>query len=100
MDDEAGVESNNLVDGLMLLLRLLMFMLRLLMFMLRLLMLMFILFRTMRDSVGLDDYYLAGDDGTSEEKARGSSRDETWLDLSFSRFSLKMHSEWWLNMEY
>ena len=47
------------------------------------------LFRTMTDGVGLDDYYLAGDDGTSEEKARGSSRDETWLDLSFSRFSLK-----------
>ena len=58
------------------------------------------LFRTMTNGVGLDDYYLAGDDGTSEEKARGSSRDETWLDLSFSRFSLKMHSEWWLNMEY
>ena len=47
------------------------------------------LFRTMTDGVSLDDYYLAGDDGTSEEKARGSSRDETWLDLSFSRFSLK-----------
>ena len=47
------------------------------------------LFRTMTNGVGLDDYYLAGDDGTSEEKARGSSRDETWLDLSFSRFSLK-----------
>ena len=47
------------------------------------------LFRTMTDGVGLDDYYLASDDGTSEEKARGSSRDETWLDLSFSRFSLK-----------
>ena len=75
MDDEAGVESNNLVHGLILLLRLLM--------------LMFMLFRTMTDGVGLDDYYLAGDDGTSEEKARGSSRDETWLDLSFSRFSLK-----------
>ena len=63
---------------------------------LRLLMLL----RTMTNGVGLDDYYLAGDDGTSEEKARGSSRDETWLDLSFSRISLKMHSEWWLNMEY
>ena len=47
------------------------------------------LFRTMTDGVGLNDYYLAGDDGTSEEKARGSSRDETWLDLRFSRFSLK-----------
>ena len=54
-----------------------------------LLMLRLMLFRTMTDGVGLDDYYLAGDDGTSEEKARGSSRDETWLDLSFSRFSLK-----------
>ena len=63
---------------------------------LRLLMLL----RTMTNGVGLDDYYLASDDGTSEEKARGSSRDETWLDLSFSRFSLKIHSEWWSNMEY
>ena len=43
MDDEAGVESNNLVHGLILLLRLLM--------------LMFMLFRTMTDGVGLDDYY-------------------------------------------
>ena len=86
VDDEARVESNNLVHWLMLLLRLLMFML--------------MLFRTMRDGVGLDHYYLASDDGTSEEKARGSSRDETWLDLSFSRFSLKIHSEWWSNMEY
>ena len=59
------------------------------MFMLRLMMLMFMLFRTMADGDGLDDYYLAGDDGTSEEKARGSSRDEAWLDLSFSRISLK-----------
>ena len=50
---------------------------------------MLMLFKTMKDGDGLDDYYLAGDDGTSEEKARGSSRDETWLDLSFSRFSLK-----------
>ena len=75
MDDEARVESNNLVQRLILLLKLLILMLR--------------LFRTMTDGVGLDDYYLAGDDGTSEEKARGSSRDETWLDLSFSRFSLK-----------
>ena len=43
VDDEAGVESNNLVHGLILLLRLLMFML--------------MLFRTMKDGVGLDDYY-------------------------------------------
>ena len=70
------------------------------MLLLMLLMFVLMLFRTMWDGVGLDDYYLAGDDGTSEEKARGSSRDETWLDLSFSRISLKMHSEWWLNMEY
>ena len=43
VDDEARVESNNLVQRLMLLLRLLMFML--------------MLFRTMTDGVGLDDYY-------------------------------------------
>ena len=43
MDDEAGVESNNLVQRLMLLLMLLMFML--------------MLFRTMTDGAGLDDYY-------------------------------------------
>ena len=43
VDDEAGVESNNLVHGLILLLRLLMFML--------------MLFRTMKDGIGLDDYY-------------------------------------------
>ena len=43
MDDEARVESNNLVHGLILLLRLLM--------------LMLMLFRTMTDGVGLDDYY-------------------------------------------
>ena len=43
MDDEAGVESNNLVHGLILLLRLLM--------------LMLMLFGTMKDGVGLDDYY-------------------------------------------
>ena len=40
VDDEARVESNNLVDGLMLLL-----------------MFMLMLFRTMTDGVGLDDYY-------------------------------------------